>query len=505
MKKIIAVLLSVMIILGAVSFAVSAVIDDKYDHLPQVFVSGFGSKKVYYKDDPEKNSLFYPVPTDKLLKNLENIPSYVLDSAKNGDFDVLYNCIYNLFYDTFEDAVLEKDGFTTKENTAVDPMKLSYDGNGKYTFNYDSRLDPVDLAHQLHEYIGWVQDDSGSEKIELVGSSYGASIVVAYLNEYEDYRKNIDSVVLCVPSLGGVDLVGQLFAGDVTITPSAFAQFLSSMLGNEDLDLIVSVLRKSGVFDPFITYGLEPVLEMILIDALVAIVRDLVGTCPSIWSFVQDEYFYDALENVYGKNYGSDSHEYAVLIDKLIYYHENVMVRAEEIFDKSVADGVKMNVICKYGRPAVPLSENGNFRSDGVVGLEVSSFGATCSMRDEFLPDDYKQAKHLEYNFLSVDGCIDASTCALPFNTWFIRGLEHSEKISDYHALINAIAYEDLDVFSSEKYPQFLQPSAENHQKLIPLQPLEEEKETTLIEDVMKLVKRIVEFLIVEIKKLEEK
>ena len=110
MKKIIAVLLSVMILFGTVSFAVSAVRDDKYDHLPQIFVSGFGSKKVYYKDDPEKNSLFYPVPTDKLLKNLENLPTYALDSAKNGDFDVLYNCIYNLFYDTFEDAVLEKDG-----------------------------------------------------------------------------------------------------------------------------------------------------------------------------------------------------------------------------------------------------------------------------------------------------------------------------------------------------------------------------------------------------------
>lgn len=213
MKKAISILLCIIMVFGCFTVVASAVREDEYDHLPQVFVAGIGSKKVYYKDDPEKNSLFYPIPTDKMLNNLKNFPEYALDSVKNGDFKVLYNCIYNWLYDTFKDAGLEKDGFTTKENTTLDPMTLSYDGNGKYTFNYDCRLDPVDLAHQLHEYIGWVQEDSGSQKVELVGSSYGTSIVAAYLNEYKDYRKNIDSVVLCVPSLGGVDLVGQLLLG----------------------------------------------------------------------------------------------------------------------------------------------------------------------------------------------------------------------------------------------------------------------------------------------------
>ena len=504
MKKLISILLCIIMVFGCFSFAVSAVRDD-YDHLPQVYVSGIGSKKVYYKDDPEKKSLFYPIDTDKMLANLKNLPTYALNSVKNLDPDIVYNCVYNWLYDTFKDAGLEKDGFTSKENTTLDPLKLSYDGNGKYVFDYDCRLDPVDLAHQLHEYIGWVQEDSGSQKIELVGSSYGTSIVVAYLNEYKDYRKNVDSVVLCVPSLGGVDLVGQLFAGDVTITPVALAQFLSVMLGNEDVDLIVSVLRKSGIFDLLITCALEPVLEAALMDALTAFVRDIVGTCPSMWTFVQDEYFYDALKHVYGKNYASDSHEYAVLIDRLIYYHETVMVRSEEIFSESVNDGVKMNIICKYGRPAVPLSEHGNFRSDGAVGLSVASFGATCSMRDEFLPKDYKQAKYPEYNFLSVDGCVDASTCALPFNTWIIRDLEHSEKNADYYELIDRVLYDDLDVFKSEKYPQFLQVDDENRSRLIPLEPLPEEKETSLIEDVIKLVKKLIQLLVDGVKKLTEK
>lgn len=505
MKRLISILLCILVIFGTFSFAVSAVREDEYDHLPQIYVAGLGSKNVYYKGDTEKKSVFYPIDTDRILGNLKNIPSYVLSSVASRDKDIIYNCIYNLLYDTFKDGVLEKDGFTPNENTMVDPMKLSYDGDGKYTFNYDCRLDPVDLAHQLHEYIGWVQEDSGSQKVELAGSSYGTAVVVAYLNEYKDYRENIDSVVLCVPSLGGVDLVGELFCGGITVTPIALAQFISVMIGNEDVDLILSILRKSGIFDLLVTCALEPALEAVLVDVLVAFVRDAAGNCPAFWTFVQDEYFYDALSNIYGEDYASDSHECALLIDRITYYHENIMVKSDEIINDSVKDGIKMNVICKYGKPAVPLSEHGNFRSDGVVGLSISSLGATCSMRDEVLPEDYKQAKYPQYNFISVNRCIDASTCVLPFNTWFIEGLEHSQKTKGYYELIDMILYNDPDVFSDENYPQFLQVDKKDKNSLAPLENTPEKEETSLVEDIIKLVKRVIELLVSGVKRLTAK
>ena len=83
------------------------------------------------KDDSEKKSLFYPIDMDKMLGNLKNLPMYALDSVKKRDPKILYNCVYNWLYDTFEFAGLEKDGFTTKENTIVDPMELDYDGDGE--------------------------------------------------------------------------------------------------------------------------------------------------------------------------------------------------------------------------------------------------------------------------------------------------------------------------------------------------------------------------------------
>ena len=137
-----------------------------------------------------------------------------------------------------------------------------------------------------------------------------------------------------------------------------------------------------------------------------------------------------------------------------------------------------MNVVCKYGRPAVPLSEHGNFRSDGAVNVSVASFGAIASMRDEYLPEDYQQADHLYRDFISPDRCIDASTCALPFNTWFIDGLGHSQKNEDYWKLVDAIVYEDLDVFSSSQWPQFLKVSDEDAERLIPVTETPEAEET---------------------------
>lgn len=42
------------------------------------------------------------------------------------------------------------------------------------------------------------------------------------------------------------------------------------------------------------------------------------------------------------------------------------------------------------------------------------------------LGDDYVQARDVGHNCLSEDGIIDASTCMLPENTWFIKNYGHA-------------------------------------------------------------------------------
>ncbi len=501
-KKITAILLTIVMLIPCVGSALSAFAED-YSHLPQLYVNGIGSRAVYDINDPEKKSLFYPVNTELMLDNLNNLGEYVKKSAENLEPDVLYTIVYSWAMDSFGMIAFREDGSTpVYDNIVTDPCPLDYQGNGKYHFNYDSRVDPVELAHKLHDYVLEMQEHSGSQRFELVGSSYGTSIVMAYLNEYPEDRQFIDSIVLCVPSLGGVDFVGQLFTGDFTLDADTLTDFISFMVANEDINLLMSVLNKSGALEAILTYFLDPFLRVAVLRALKDFAHDVFATLPAMWSFVKDEYFYEALEHLYGEDYDSDDHQYAVLIDKLIYYHENVMVRTEEIFEICVQEGIHTNIICKYGRPPMPLSEHKNYMSDGLVGVETASFGCTSCDYGEVLPKDYEQQLYKEYNMISADGCIDASTGALPFNTWYIKGLEHGEKTGPYFEFINKVAYENLDVFTDPAYPQFIQVASDGSESIVPLTHTEQERETSLLEDFLKLVIRLIKLISTKLSEL---
>lgn len=176
------------------------------------------------------------------------------------------------------------------------------------------------------------------------------------------------------------------------------------------------------------------------------------------------------MKNMFGENYTDPNHEYAVTIGKMTYYHNTIKLNAEKII-KDVQDmGKHISFICKYGSPAIPLSKEGDLMDDGLATLKVTSFGATCARYGKQLPADYTQARYPEKKFLSVNRNIDASTCLLPFNTWILKGLGHSQKNEDYWKLIDEIIYRDLDVFSDENIPQFMQVSDEDAERLIPLQ-----------------------------------
>ena len=196
---------------------------------------------------------------------------------------------------------------------------------------------------------------------------------------------------------------------------------------------------------------------------------------------------------MYGEDYASPDQPYADLIDEMTDYHNNVLMEAENIILGTMENYKDLNIsiISKYGSPALPISKNGNLMEDGFATVEVSSFGATCARYNETLPADYKQAKYTEYNFMSPERNIDASTALLPFNTWFIDGLGHSQKNEDYWKLVDAIVYEDLNVFSDPEHPQFLKVSDEDPERLIPVTAPEEEK-VTLYDKLWNVVRTIV-------------
>ncbi len=452
MKKIISIILSVVTVLscctGIIAYAVQG---DAYDHLPQVYIEGFESKKVYYKDDENKTSLLYPIDNGRMSAATANIKNTLADSIKSFDFHLVYNCVYGWMDELLGDTKLEPDGITMQPNVTVDPTELNYKGDGKYVFKYDSRLDPVDLAKELNEYIGRVKEDSGSNKVELVGSSFGSSVELAYISEYG--ADCLDSVLFCVPSMEGINFVSQLFTGDFHFDADAVEAFVSNAVGNDTVTTILRLLNESGILRLLIDTSIEPLLKIALKNALHDAIHDILATHPAMWAFVKAEYFDDAIEYVYG----DDKDTYSKLIEKVTYYHKNIKIKDREILRKAIDDGHHVSIICKYNMPPFPFTYEGNFMGDGFVETKVASLGATCAPNGESFADNYTQKLYPEKNHMSPDWCIDASTCFLPNNTWFVKGLAHGDKNDSYYGMINYIIYNDIDVFTDPNCPQFLQ------------------------------------------------
>ena len=505
MKKIISLILSVLMVFSCVGAVTASAYSA--DHLPQIYVEGLESKGVYYKDDVNmENPLFFPIQADKLIGSLLQYEDRIKKAIAANDPNLLTEYVTLWMDDCFGDIALGNDGFTMSDKVMVPATELNKDSDKKYTFKYDCRRGGVDIAAELVEYIKWVQRDSGSKKVELVASSYGSAVVLSLLNEYPEVKADLDSVLLCVPSAKGVSFAGELFSGQINSDPAALRAFLDNMLNDDAISMLLSTLIKTGTLDFLLDDMLEPALKAALMDALRNVIRNIFGTMPSMWSFVDDRYFYDALVNIYGENYADPDHEYAGLISRITYYHENIQNKADEILLQAQAEGIHTNIISKYGDPSIPLSQDGDVLGDGFVALKDASFGATVSMNNQTLPADYKQAKFAdEKNYMSPDWCIDASTCTLPDNTWFIKNLWHGTKTKGYYEMINTIVYENLTI-DSEKYPQFLT-LAEDGNAIIPLvvdeTPVQEE--TTWWQDFIAFIKGIFPRLIEMIKGLFSK
>ncbi len=496
-KRYISLLLAVVML--SLTFVSSAAATQEYDHYPKIYVNGVGSRAVYMADDQEKKPVFFPVNGEAMMENLKNFGEYISDGVKNGEYNLAYSVAYNLMWETCGGSALDKDGITPLFNSTIDPCELDYGGEGVYNFNYDSRLDPVDLAHQLYDYIALVREDSGCEKYELVASSYGTAVLAACLKEHPDVLDYADSVVFCVPTIGGMEFVGELFSGNISTDSVLLEDYLSNMLGSEEMSLFLSILQQSGIFNLLVEYAAEPLAKAALLRAAKDIVRDIFATFPSMWSFVTDDYFYQTLEYLYGENYADPDHEYAGLISKVTYYHEEVMMKMDEVFSMLDEREIHTALLVKYDKPIIPLTAKSNVMSDGLVTLEGASFGGFSSRYGERLEEGYEQKLHTEYDMLSPDGCIDASTGAYPFTTWYIKNLDHGTRTDSYYKLMNTVAYENLDVYTDESYPQFLV-IAEDGETIIPLEKTEPEQELSFLGKCGALIKLIFENIVNKIK-----
>lgn len=441
--------------------------------VPVIFVNGLQGE--FYKglstETEEDDVRIWGPNTDTILTAVkENVVSLLWNLLIRNYKGV--NATAKRAADTiFGDFVCDENGVPNPDTGRKDKSRYELQAvNGyenAYGFVYDWRLDMLTIAAQLDEYVDYVMELTGSDKVAFVAMSMGNAVMTTYLYEYyyiaDDYeeRNHIDSVIFLAGAMNGVATCEDPFSGNMSVDSTSILRMMSELMrGNEDTEGIyrfVEILYSLGMLDPITNYVNKlntKLVENGLNDAVIT----NIALIPGFLALMNPERYEQA------RNYIFDTPEkqqkYAAIIEKSDYYHNNVQKNNVAVINSLMENGIRTAVIAEYGCTIIPLTSDNNRMSDGTILTASESFGATCAEVDGTLGDGYVQAKSCECgkSHISADNQIDASTCAFPDTTWFAKNLRHSEESKYVGELCDLIIYNDsqMTVWDYTEYPQYL-------------------------------------------------
>ncbi len=363
-----------------------------------------------------------------------------------------------------------------------------------YVFLYDWRLDPTENADALLRFIERVISANRTDAVSLIGAGYGGVIANAYLYKYRAHAaQNVYSCVFLDAPLMGNALIGDIMKGKIakraednnsltsawnTISgeergeamirymdddpdnylSSLTQSMLGTSLGGQILGvfakyLILEVLRSEGsgekiakLYNNFALLAGETVYQQGL--------REYLRTMPGLWALVPSKDYAAAMAYLYGD-------------EILDYEFSKRLANARAVTDNTAAtlkyaqaDGIKMYVVANYGRQILPATISLDDLSDGVESTKYASAGAVtkeCGKEWQVQVNCTRSAYH---DHRSPDNDIEASTCALPENTWFIKDLKHLD--FQYQTTADFVAWlvtssTQRNVWETADYPQYLE------------------------------------------------
>ena len=484
-KGALSVILSLVLVLGAVVPVFAAPKKCDCGHTPVVSVSGINHVPLV---DGNGKQVFAPSTEDIVSAILKLVPSLTkfLALSNTSNETIKKDAAIDLIYDVVREVEPIFEPIKCDENgNSVDPEvginryfpesidKYNYEvrkagsvdrlsktlgdmigGSHVFLFTYDWRIDLEKLADMLNDYIISVKKQTGHDKVVIDGQSMGACLVQAYLAKYG--TKDVETVAMLSGAYMGVDMVGELCKGKIDLSDTALVDLLIQKIsGNADEKSKEAVLKEENLIKS-VMESLDPILkdEAVKRIAYDELLVPYFGFMPSLWAFIPSEDFDEAWNYMFKKHKPSEE-----LKDKIMFYRNNVQLTMEERI-KSIAEdkNVKYYCISHYNRQMLPLTPDCHLNADGIIEANRTSGGAIFADRGKTLPQDYVQKINDGKNRISPDRVVDGSTCLVPSYTWFIRSLNHVEyntASSPFFAWL-LTSKEQYNVESNPLYTQFM-------------------------------------------------
>lgn len=463
LKKIVALLLTVLMVAVYILPASAANVPTKiWCDDPVIYIAG-DSGDIYYENDTKTfriDDLFSSSGDEdddnsKIWEAVANITlPFILEGIAFDKWDNYYDAVEKEIGDLFEAIRLDGNGNVPEDSDSGigrvametnaysmthDRCSTSPESYGKYSertyiFNYDWRLDPIEIADQLNEFINGVCASTGHEKISISCKCLGTNVVLSYINKYGSSK--IKGLGIDVATSKGSEFISGALSGSFGIDGNAIARFLKDVefyYGFSISPVITStieLLANTGVLDKMTDVAREELYCKIEYGIVSALATSTFLTFPSYWALVSAEDFDNALYYVFGEKDSKKYKQYEGLIEKVTNYNNTVKVNIDDILKstKSGGNNVNLCIVSKYGTQLVPIVEDGSVLGDTFVSVNRSSFGATTSTVYDTLSDEYieKAVSEGKGKYISPDKKIDASTCLFPEYTWFVKGCKHS-------------------------------------------------------------------------------
>ena len=312
-----------------------------------------------------------------------------------------------------------------------------------YVFTYDWRLDPVVNAQLMADFVEHVKNETGADKVSVISEGYGSTVATTYLATDETAADNVKNFVTVSSEFLGTSLMGDFFKRDIvneftniTSFSSAYIRYTNDISDNPltafTTWLINYVLNNEWEIQSF-CLKIEEVLSDIEFFMGMTGVTAEIAKMPGMWALVPTEDYEDAVEVLFGEEPSGALYDAVDEFKAYQYDYESILLDAKD-------NGVNISVVASWDMQILPIGENHSIQSDGIVDTAYASFGATCVDLNDVVKagqaiqeyDDGHDHISSTYDMLTpsydlgtICHYIDASTCALPENTWFIKSMKH--------------------------------------------------------------------------------
>ena len=353
---------------------------------------------------------------------------------------------------------------------------VGYDNT--YVFTYDWRLDPVVNAEKMAEFVEHVKNETGSDKVSILSEGYGSTVATTYLAINEDADESVKNFVTVSSEFLGTSVAGDFMKGEMINKKSNLVAFSSAYIRytNDISDnpltafstwLTNYILNNEWEVQSF-CFEIEKLLTDIEFFADYFGLTAELAKMPGVWALVPVEDYDAAVTNIFGDETDCELYEIINTFKDYQYDYETILTDAKD-------NGINISVVAAWDLQIVPLGENNSVQSDGIVDTAYASFGATCvALNDvsdagaavqydndghDHISDTYDMLTPW-YDMGTICHYIDASTCALPENTWFIKNMKHgtfSYESNSFDFLIWLITADtERTVWQDVAYKQFM-------------------------------------------------